>query len=228
MKKHILIVEDDPFVATFLSKLLIQHEYHIIAIKDNIEGAWLICKKEKVDLVLLDIKLTGGEKGTNLGKRIRKEKLPIKIVYLTGFADKANISEIMETKPELFLIKPFHSSVLIANIQLVFKKTYFDKELEFTDKKKVFRFLIKDILYIQSDGNYIKIYCNNSPMIVLREQLRYVEQQIKSHDFLRVHQRFLINTSWVTTVNKNYIYIDNTRIPISNPYKKSVLDKYNL
>ncbi len=227
MSARILIVEDDPFIAMSLSVLLKKNKYDVIGIKDNAEDAWDTCLQEMPNLILLDIRLIGEKKGTWVGEHIKKENLPIKIIYLTAFNDKETIDAIIATDPEVYVTKPFNKSMLVSNIELILKKSNLDI-LEIVDSRKKHRINTKDIHYIQSEGNYLNIVMNNKPTLVIRERLNCIEERILNKSFLRIHQRFIINTDWVTKAGKESVYIQDEKIPVSKPYKSVIVDQFNL
>ena len=227
MKSRILIVEDNPFIAMSLSELLEEHKFEVIGTEDNAEDAWEICKDTVPDLILLDVRLIDEKRGTWVAKRIKEHKLPVKIIYLTAFDDNETINLIMETEPEFYITKPFNNKVLISNIKLILNNRT-NGILEVVDNRKKIRISTKDIYYIKSDGNYLHIFLVNQPPVIIRDQLNTFEKQIINYSFLRVHQRFLVNTNWVTKVSKDYIYINHQEIRISNPHRQKVIDKYKL
>ena len=100
--------------------------------------------------------------------------------------------------------------------------------LEVLDNRKKLRLNTNDIYYIQSEGNYLNINIQNRPTIVIRERLNNLEEIIVNRSFLRIHQRFIINLDWVTKASKDSIYIQSERIPVSNPYKPIIAEKFNL
>lgn len=227
MSPRILIVEDDPFIAMSLSVLLKKNKFKVIGIKDNADDAWETCLEEKPDLVLLDVRLVGEKKGIWVGQQIKDSNLPTKIIYLTAFNDKETIDAIVATEPEIYVTKPFNKSVLVSNIELILKKSNLDM-LEILDNRKKLRLNTKDIQYIQSEGNYLNIYMKDRPTLVIRERLNCLEDRIINKSFTRVHQRFMVNLDWVTKAGKESVFIENEKIPVSNPYKHVITEKFKL
>lgn len=225
INSNVLIVEDDSFIAIMLSLLLEDNGYNVIGIYDNAEEAWEACKYHLPGLVLLDVKLMDDKNGVWVAQQIRKNRLPIKIIYLTAFSDYEIVSKIMETCPSMYFTKPFNESVLLSNIKIALKDDR-SEILEVIDKGQKILLNTNDILFMRSEGNYIYIFMEGKPFIVIREQLRLIEERILNNWFLRVHQRFLVNLKKVTSVGKQYLQINTHSIPISKPYKEKVREAF--
>lgn len=52
---------------------------------------------------------------------------------------------------------------------------------------------VNDILYAESDSNYCRIHLANGNKIFLAKTLKYIEDLLTNHPFLRIHQSYLIN-----------------------------------
>jgi len=227
MRPNILIVEDDPIIALSL-KLLLQKKYSVLNIENNADSAWESCKNNIPDLVLLDVQLVGEKLGTWVGANIKRENLPIKIIYLTVLNDQHTIGEIIETNPIQYITKPFHQNVLLSNIELILsteKENYF---IEIIDGRKKYNINISKITYLKSDGNYVDIVLNNNTKIITRERLNSLVQNINNSNFIRTHQRFVVNCDYISAVDKKFISVGEIQIPISKSYKKMVMEKFNL
>lgn len=86
MAKRILIVEDEELIAELLEKKLKKEGYEILVAKDGEEGLILI-KKEKPDLILLDIvmpKMGGFEVMEEMQKDEELKKIPVIIISNSG------------------------------------------------------------------------------------------------------------------------------------------------
>jgi DNA-binding response OmpR family regulator len=117
IKKTILIIEDESDLRGFL-ELRLQHiGYNVIVAKDGQEGLEK-AKKEKVDLIILDLMLPKLP-GEMVCKQIRKDTRigVVPIIMLTGKdhdVDKV-IGKVIGA--DIYMIKPFDSSVLVSEIK---------------------------------------------------------------------------------------------------------------
>jgi len=95
-----------------------------------------------------------------------------------------------------------------------------------SDKKHV---LIKlnDIYYLESLGNYVKVW-GDSNFLLTPRTLSSFEEQLPSEVFIRIHKSFILNKKFVHYMEGNIIFLkNNQQIPIGKNYKsviKQLLD----
>lgn len=84
---RILIVEDDPYVRDFYSRLFKLGKYDVLILPDGL-NAVETAKKEKCELILLDIMMPG-ENGLEVLKDLKldEETKNIKVAMLTNLED---------------------------------------------------------------------------------------------------------------------------------------------
>lgn len=85
---NILVVEDEAIVALATKFILTNMGHTTLAVVSKGEQAIDEISKQKVDLVLMDIKLKGELDGVGAAEKIR-EKTNVPILFLTGNSDSA-------------------------------------------------------------------------------------------------------------------------------------------
>ena len=79
---RILIVEDEPLTA-FENEILIGDEgYEVVATIDRFADAIEMLERERVDLILSDVRLTGKRTGIDLAMHARERGIPV--LFVTG------------------------------------------------------------------------------------------------------------------------------------------------
>lgn len=85
---------------------------------------------------------------------------------------------------------------------------------------------IENIVRCQSDSNYTNVFCKNENKILISRTLKDIEELLKDHGFLRVHQSHLINPQFVKGILKNdggsLIMHDDNEIPVSRQKSKQI------
>ena len=81
---RILIVEDEPLTAFDNENILGDAGYEIVATVDDLEEALAVLDREKVDLVLSDVRLKKQQTGIQLARRARTKGVPT--LFATGHA----------------------------------------------------------------------------------------------------------------------------------------------
>ncbi len=112
----ILIVDDDHTVRTFLERFLKDKGYaDIQSAKTGEDALKIIQKEEKIDLVLLDIKLPGMG-GLEVLRKIKEMKKDTGVIMITGFPDEKIGREAMKEGASDYIMKPFDLAYLELSV----------------------------------------------------------------------------------------------------------------
>jgi DNA-binding LytR/AlgR family response regulator len=83
-----------------------------------------------------------------------------------------------------------------------------------------------DILYFEADNNSTDIHLNNGEMITAFKTLKHFETVLPPHQFLRIHNSYIINVNQVSRIHTGntvcYIKNSTTKLPFSKSYKENV------
>lgn len=126
---RVLIVEDDLINAKLLHEFLRMKGYDVLDVLQSGEQAIQFVKKQKPDLIFMDIQLKGDLTGIEATEIINKET-HIPILYLTSHTDKEVIQRARETQPVGYVVKPFSPLQLEVSLEMARKKILADEELE--------------------------------------------------------------------------------------------------
>ena len=84
----------------------------------------------------------------------------------------------------------------------------------------------EDILYFEADNNSTDIHLNNGEMITAFKTLKHFETVLPTHQFLRIHNSYIINVNQVSRIHTGntvcYIKNSTTKLPFSKSYKENV------
>ena len=116
MNRKVLIVEDQFVEANDLQIMLTKAGYEVCGIARSVPIAQEIIKKEKPDLVLLDIFLKGKMTGVDLAKELRRDN--IAFIYLSANSNEEILSEAKTTEPYGFIVKPFREKDLLVTLEI--------------------------------------------------------------------------------------------------------------
>jgi len=125
-KAKILVIDDEQGIRDLLTFELGSCGYHVVTANDGIEGIEKV-KKEKFDLVILDLKMPKLS-GTETLKGIKKIDPPIEAIVATGYGTVETAVECMKMGTYDYIAKPFNINELTTLIEKVLEK----KELKFT------------------------------------------------------------------------------------------------
>jgi phosphate regulon transcriptional regulator PhoB len=123
MKNKILIVDDEPDIVDLVSYNLKKDGFRVTTASDGEEALNKI-KKDKYDLVVLDLMLPGIQ-GVELCRIIRNnpKTAGTPIIMLTAKGEEVDRIIGLESGADDYMTKPFSSRELIARIKAVLRRT---------------------------------------------------------------------------------------------------------
>jgi CheY-like chemotaxis protein len=115
-------VEDD-FINQTTVKRFIEKNYSSI-FADSSDKAMMILKKEKIDLILMDISINGEMNGLELTKELKmsKELSHIPVIAITAHAFEEDKQNALDAGCAGFLAKPFTKESLLEIIKVFVNK----------------------------------------------------------------------------------------------------------
>jgi DNA-binding LytR/AlgR family response regulator len=228
IKSKILIVEDEPIIASDIEMTLEELGYQVVGIEDNAEDALTLIEKTHPDLVLLDINLEGDIDGIMLAEDINSQ-FQIPFVFLTSNADKLTINRVKRTNPSGFIVKPFSEKDLQSNIEIaLFSKP--DKPIKprrnffIKDGGSLVKIKVDDLLFLKADDNYTRLFTLEKSYI-LSSTLKKVAEKLPFDNFIRIHRSYIINIQFIDRIKDGKLYIGKHKLPIGRSYQEGFFDK---
>jgi DNA-binding response OmpR family regulator len=83
--KRILVVEDEPLTAFENENVLGDAGYEVVATVDDLEEALAVLDRDKIDLILSDVRLRDDQTGIHLARAARERGVPT--LFATGHSD---------------------------------------------------------------------------------------------------------------------------------------------
>ncbi|MDO4773091.1 MAG: response regulator transcription factor [Bacillota bacterium] len=120
-KISIVIADDHAIVREGIKNLIeLSPEFEVIGMADNGKDALAICKKERPDVLLLDISMPSMS-GIETMKRLMKYKLKTRVIALTIHDEKAYLVETLSLGVKGYVLKDADSDILLEAIREVHK-----------------------------------------------------------------------------------------------------------
>jgi two-component system response regulator MtrA len=110
----VLVVDDDPALAEMLGIVLRGEGFEPSFVADG-DAALGAFRREKPDLVLLDVMLPGTD-GVEVCRQIRAES-GVPIVMLTAKSDTLDVVNGLESGADDYVVKPFKARELVARVR---------------------------------------------------------------------------------------------------------------
>jgi DNA-binding response OmpR family regulator len=119
VQKRILIVEDEPNIADYLTIYCKAEGYDVAHVRDGLEGLTTFFAN-KFDFVLLDLMLPGLD-GVEICRRIRATS-DVPIIMVTARTDEVDKLLGLEIGADDYVTKPFSPRELMARIRVIFRR----------------------------------------------------------------------------------------------------------
>lgn len=185
----------------------------------------------KVDVVFLDINLPDIS-GIDFIKTIKN---PPAIIMTTAYPDYAVSSFELDTIVD-YLVKPFSFDRFLKAINKAEK--FIEKpEIETQESKSKTLFLnvdktlhkivLSDILFLESDRNYITVVTKTQKLSYIDSLKNWVEK-LEGNDFIQVHKSYIINSNCVDKIIGNEIYVHTNKIPVGRTFKQALLKRLKI
>lgn len=245
---NILVVDDEVMIAEDIKETLQEVGYQSVYRAINFEQAADILQKNSIDLVMLDINLNEKQTGIDLAEHIN-QNYEIPFIFLTSYSSQETINQVKKTKPTAFLLKPYTESLLLASIEIALFNFYTPQNLSVTstdefgeggtdvelvingnlvikDKKYFVKIPIDDILWFESDKNYIDVKTVDRKYTI-RGSLKKIMISLPD-SFVKCHRQYVVNLNYVTGFNSNAVTIGDCEIPISRNEHDFVLKRLKM
>ena len=113
VSKHIVVVEDDESYSRLVRHMLEAAGFRVTTARDFVTALPVIEGSQHVDVLVADINMPpGSPHGLAIGLMAESKRQGLKIIYMTGAADPAQIARFAPNA--LVLSKPFTSQQLLA------------------------------------------------------------------------------------------------------------------
>ena len=219
-----IIIEDEPLAVKVLTDYI--SEIPFLDLKGTFKDAILaidFLRNNAVDLILLDIHLPK-LKGMDF---LRTLTNPPAIIVTTAYHEYA--VEGFSLNVTDYLLKPFGFERFLVAINKVKSAatesripddSESKKYLFLNVQKKKVKILLDDIVYIESQREYIKIVTTRKEYIS-KMSTHEVEALLPPKKFRRVHRSYIISIEKIESYTSEIIEVNGISIPVGRGYKDS-------
>jgi DNA-binding LytR/AlgR family response regulator len=217
-----IIIEDEPLAAEILQDYIAQVPFlELAGTYTNALAALEVIQSGKIDLLFLDIHLPG-LKGLDFLK-IMKD--PPAVILTTAYHQYAVQS--YELNVVDYLLKPYEFVRFLEAVNKVrakFSAATGVANLIIQRDKKTIIIPTADILYLESQKEYVKVQCKQTAFTV-KSALVALESQLSKDMFLRIHRSFIIAIRQVTAYSATEVELNTIRLPIGGNYRNDAMEQ---
>jgi len=227
MSLKCIAIDDEPLalalIKEYVSKTSSLELVHTF--EDAIAGGEFL-RRHPVDLLFIDINMPDVS-GLDLVRSLKERPM---IIFTT--AHKKYAIEGFELDAIDYLLKPinferFSKAVKKAVEYNEYKrsKQVVEESLFVYSEYRMLKIPIKDIEYIESLEDYIKIHISNSKPVLTLMTLKGVLEKLPSSKFSRIHRSYIVANDKVKSIqNRKVMLASSVELPVSESYLNFISD----
>ena len=228
-----IIVDDEPMardvVRRYVQKI---STLKLVGEFGNAIEATIFLQEQSVDMIFLDIKMPQLS-GTEFVRSLRN--VP-KIIFTTAHKEFAH--EGFELDVIDYLLKPIRFDRFLRAVNKAFPQKLQEVEvitsvaseenkpatsfIYLRVDRKMIKVLLDDVLYIESDKDYVKVFTGKG-FIITRQTIASVEAMLSESQFIRVHRSYIVSLNKLKSYTAETVEIGNKEIPIGKLYRNNFL-----
>lgn len=220
-------IDDEPlaleliktYVSRFPSLQLVQ------VFEDALSGAEYL-KTNVVDLLFVDVNMPDIT-GVELVRSLVNSPM---IIFTTAYRNYA--FESYELQAIDYLLKPIDFTRFTAAVEKAIdfhkyknavKENTNDESLYVYSEYKMIKILLRDVEYIESMGDYLKIYLSTTekPILTLMTMKKVLEK-LPENQFARIHRSFMVNLNKIKSIHNRKVNLTSSELPIGDAYSSFI------
>lgn len=198
----------------------------------NAIDATIFLQEQTVDVIFLDIKMPQLS-GTEFVRSLRN--VP-RIIFTTAHKEYAH--EGFELDVIDYLLKPIRFDRFLRAVNKAFPQKLQGVEtinsitteenrpaasfIYLRVDRKMIKVLLDDILYIESDKDYVKIFIEKG-FIISRQTIASVEAMLSESQFIRIHRSYIVSLNKLKSFTAETVEVGNKELPIGKLYRNNFL-----
>lgn len=246
MMINCVIIDDEGQNIKLLQNMLQMHcpAVNVLATDTEAKNGLLLIEELQPQLVFLDVEMPHLN-GFDLLKKL--EPVNFETIFVTAYSHYA--VEAFEHHATGYITKPINTEKLIAAVNTAIKRIE-EKNIN----KNLFSLLEKntqaaapdkiplstsnglvfvklaEILYCESSGNYTSFYLCNDKKVMVSRQLGEYEKLLPEANFTRIHDKYIINLSFIKEYIKGSggdVVLENGKeLPVASRRKEEFLARF--
>ncbi|TSJ44378.1 response regulator transcription factor [Mucilaginibacter corticis] len=235
MMLNCIAVDDEPLALGLVCAFIEQTPFlNLVGKFSSAIEALKVIHQQKIDVMYLDIQMPDLN-GIELARVLDHSPNKPRIIFTTAYNQFALEGYRVDALD--YLLKPFNYEEFLrsahkamAYYELVNKPgtTITEKESIENDylflkvEYQLMRIAFKDIVYIESLKDYVKVWLNNGEKPVMSlTSLKALEEKLPASRFMRVHRSYIVALDKINAINRNAININNINITVGDQYKET-------
>lgn len=232
MKIRCLVIDDEPPARELLASYIAKVEgFEIRGACGNALEAFTFLQKNEVDIIFLDIRMPQMS-GLEFIRSLPEKPA---IIFTTAYREYG--ADGFELDALDYLVKPISFDRFLRAIARYNQRTFlkinhtqareddaFEKAyMYFKVSRNLIRVFLKDIIYIESIKDYVKIVTENRSLVTY-QRIGYMEEKLPENKFLRIHKSYIVARDKISGFSNDCVDIDKFNLPVGRSYKQKFME----
>lgn len=224
-----IIVDDDEIDRLRIMSLVKKFaSIRLLAAFENADDALLYLEKESVDILFLDIEMSGT---TGIDLRKKAKQVPV-CIFVTSYPEHAVESFELDTLD--FIVKPINLQrfeqtikrieeyMLVKQKANLFESTLGGEAIFIKDGHNQIKIHLHDILYLEALKDYTMLVTNDKRHCILLNIGKLLNEN-KFNNFVRIHRSFAVQKHVVSKISTQHLELHNQiSLPIGRSFKENI------
>jgi two-component system LytT family response regulator len=224
MIKYVIIDDDQASIMELDNLVQADLRFERVGLAKSIHQLDELVQRNEVQLVFADIKI-GQDNFLDYWNQLTRKTEIIIVTAYPEFALKAFEHEAIH-----FITKPIKAEKVYTAIERAYRKISLNittTELTFfflqTGKNKYTRLTFDEILFVEADGEYLKIILADSREILVFKRLKTLLQELPKKLFKQIHRSYIINLSQIDSIDFHEVtFKGNKKVPVGKTFKSTI------
>lgn len=233
----VIVIDDEPLALQQIAEMVKRTPYfELVAACDSAFEAMQTMEQQHIDAIFTDINMPDLS-GMKYIESLREQPI---VVFTTAYSQYA--VDGYKVGAVDYLLKPFGQPEFqraaakvkeqyelrqAAHLQAAATPTTpasSDNNILFVkDGYNYIRILLADIVYIESQSEYLKLYLKDGTSHMALMSLKNMILLLPPESFLRIHRSYIVNMTHIKSVSRGRVFLDrNQELPIGDLYKEQV------
>ena len=228
-----IIIDDEPMARDVVRRYIeMIPTIRLLGEFGNAIDATVFLQETSVDMIFLDIKMPQLS-GTDFVRSLRNAP---KIIFTTAHKEYAH--EGFELDVTDYLLKPIRFDRFLRAVNKAFPQKHHEVEphglllgeegkpdtsfIYLRVDRKMKKVLLDDILYVESDKDYVKLFTEKG-FLITRQTIASVEAMLSESQFIRIHRSYIVSVSKLKSFTAETVEIGDKELPIGKLYRNNFL-----
>lgn len=232
MKLRCLLVDDEPPALEILQSYAEAVDgLEIVGTCANAVQAFGVLQNQPVDVLFLDIKMPK-LLGTDFVRSLRH---PPKIIFTTAYREYALDGYDLDVVD--YLLKPIAFERFLRAVSKLTRadapatppvperETFAPNAeafLYFRADRKMVKVLTRDILFVESLKDYVKIVTTTGKPLVVKQTISALEAMLPAPQFVRTHRSFVVALDKISAYTPTHVEVAGQEVPVGRLFQKEV------